>query len=41
MTDLAKVRLHYIDKLLNNVFTLANLVFKKKYQTLDCLGFDD
>ena len=41
MKDLTKVRLHYIDKLLNNVFTLANLVFKKKYETLDCFGFDD
>lgn len=41
MTSLEKVRLHYLDRLPNNLFTLANILLFKKYNTLDCLGFDD
>ena len=41
MKTLTKARLHYLDRLPNNLFTLANLLVFKKYNTLDCLGFDD
>ncbi len=41
MKTLTKVRLHYLDRLPNNLFTLANILVFKKYNTLDCLGFDD
>lgn len=41
MTDQTAVRLHYFDRLPNNLFTLANLLAFKKYQTLDCLGKED
>ena len=41
MTTLTKVRLQYLDRLPNNLFTLANLLVFKKYNTLNCLGFDD
>jgi hypothetical protein len=41
MKTLTKARLHYLDRLPNNLFTLANLLVLKKYNTLDCLGFDD
>lgn len=38
MTEQTAVRLHYFDRLPNNLFTLANLLLFKQYQTLDCLG---
>jgi len=41
MKTLSKVRLLYIDRLPSNLFTLAGLLLSKKYQTLDCLGYDD
>jgi len=41
MKTLQRVRLHYLDRLPINLFTLANLVINKKYVSLDCLGFDD
>lgn len=41
MKTLTKVRLLYFDRLPNNLFTLANLLAFKKYQTLDCLGMDN
>lgn len=41
MKTLTKVRLQYLDRLPNNLFTLANLIVLKKYNTLNCLGFDD
>ena len=41
MKTLSKVRLQYLDRLPNNMFTLANILVLKKYNTLDCLGFDD
>lgn len=41
MNTQTAVRLHYFDRLPNNLFTLANLLVFKKYQTLDCLGKED
>jgi hypothetical protein len=41
MKTLTKVRLQYIDRLPSNLFTLANILLTKKYNTLNCLGFDD
>ena len=41
MKTLTKVRLQYLDRLPNNLFTLANIIVAKKYQTLDCLGNDE
>jgi len=41
MKTLTKVRLQYIDRLPSNLFTLANILVAKKYNTLNCLGFDD
>lgn len=41
MKTLTKVRLQYLDRLPNNLFTLANIIALKKYNTLNCLGFDD
>jgi len=41
MKTLTKVRLQYIDRLPSNLFTLANILISKKYNTLNCLGFDD
>lgn len=35
------MRLQYIDRLPSNLFTLANILVTKKYNTLNCLGFDD
>ena len=41
MKTLSKVRLQYLDRLPNNLYTLANILAFKRYDTLDCLGFDD
>ena len=41
MLTLSKFRLHYIDRLPANLFTLAKLIMAKVYGTLDCAGTDD
>lgn len=41
MKTITKIRLHYLDRLPNNLYTLGILLVEKKYHTLDCLGFDD
>ncbi len=39
MADLGTFHLHFIDKLINNVFTVVNLVALKQYKELNCLKY--
>ena len=36
MKNLGKYHLHYVDKLINNAFTLYNLILNKEYQQFNC-----
>jgi len=40
MSNPGKLYFHYIDKLVNNVYTLANTIGLKKYRQFDCQYFD-
>jgi hypothetical protein len=41
MTTLSKIRIHYFDRLPQNLFTLANILIAKQYKNFDCFGYDD